>query len=205
MAKSFSTLSPIIWISEMTKIDIQLIKLGRLRVHMIGDNVLKEFAIPLPSHCNYLHAAYITSYGRLRLLEFMRKVPPENMVYCDTDSLFFFSKNWKTPFPVGDQLGMMKLEDKGKSITTYAPKVYSIDDVVKAKGVPRHLARQFVQEGYAEYDAPYKMREAITFYERGNTKRLSVWRRVRKEMRTRYAKKKLVDGLRWEPMILNRG
>ena len=135
----------------------------------------------------------------------MRKVPPENMVYCDTDSLFFFAKNWKTPFPIGDKLGQMKLEDRGAKITTFAPKVYSIDDVVKAKGVPRRLAKQFVEQGYAEYDAPYKLREAITFYERGNTKKLSVWRKVRKEMRTKYAKKKLVDGSLWMPLTLKRG
>jgi len=191
--------------TRLTQADIDRIKAGRLRVHMFGDNVLKEFAIPLPAHCNYLHASYITSYGRIRLLEFMRKIPPENMVYCDTDSLFFFSKNWKTPFPVGDKLGMMKMEDKGSRITTYAPKVYSIDDIVKAKGVPRRLAKQFVEEGYAEYDAPFKLREAVNFYERGNTRRLSVWRRVRKEMRTKYAKKIVVDGTRWMPITLKRG
>lgn len=191
--------------TKLTKNDIHEIKNGKLRVHMFGDNVLKEFAIPLPAHCNYLHASYVTSYGRLRLLECMRKVPPENMVYCDTDSLFFFAKNWKTPFPIGDKLGQMKLEDRGAKITTFAPKVYSIDDVVKAKGVPRRLAKQFVEQGYAEYDAPYKLREAITFYERGNTKKLSVWRKVRKEMRTKYAKKKLVDGSLWMPLTLKRG
>ena len=67
------------------------------------------------------------------------------------------------------------------------------------------MARKFVEQGYVEYDAPYKLREAVTFYERGNRKKLSVWRKVRKEMRTRYAKKKLVDGRYWEPLWLNRG
>jgi len=190
---------------KLKEIDLARIKRGELKVQMLGTNVLKEFFIPLPSHCNYLHASYVTSYGRLRLLEFMRKVPPENMVYCDTDSLFFFSKNWKSPSPTGDGLGEMKLEDKGSRITTYAPKVYSINDIVKAKGVPRNLAKKFVEEGYVEYNAPFKLREAVTFYERGNIKRLSVWRKVRKEMRTRYAKKNLVDGGRWMPLDLKRG
>lgn len=190
---------------KLREADLARIKRGELKVQMLGSNVLKEFFIPLPSHCNYLHASYVTSYGRLRLLEFMRKVPPENMVYCDTDSLFFFAKGWKSPFPTGEALGEMKLEDKGSRITTYAPKVYSINDIVKAKGVPRNLARKFVEEGYVEYNAPFKLREAVTFYERGNTKRLSVWRKVRKEMRTRYAKKNLVDGYRWMPLDLKRG
>lgn len=190
---------------KLTEIDLKRIQRGDLRVQMIGNNVLKEFFIPLPEHCNYLHASYVTSYGRLRLLEFMRKVPPEDMVYCDTDSLFFFAKDWKAPFPTGDGLGEMKLEDKGSRITTYAPKVYSINDIVKAKGVPRRLARKFVEQGYVEYDAPFKLREAVTFYERGNRKKLSVWRKVRKEMRTRYAKKKLVDGGYWMPLNLDRG
>lgn len=188
-----------------TENDIKLIQTGKLKVQMLGTNIMKEFFIPLPEHCNYLHASYVTSYGRLRLLEFMRTIPPENMVYCDTDSLFFFAKNWKAPFPTGDSLGDMKLEDKGSRITTYAPKVYSINDIVKAKGVPRHLARRFVEEGYVEYNAPFKLREAVTFYERGNTKKLSVWRRVRKEIRTKYAKKNLIDGGRWMPLSLKRG
>ena len=190
---------------KLTEIDLKRVQRGDLRVQMIGNNVLKEFFIPLPEHCNYLHASYVTSYGRLRLLEFMRKVPPQDMVYCDTDSLFFFAKDWKAPFPTGEALGEMKLEDKGSRITTYAPKVYSINDIVKAKGVPRRLARKFVEDGYVEYDAPFKLREAVTFYERGNRKKLSVWRKVRKEMRTRYAKKKLVDGKFWEPLCLQRG
>ena len=191
--------------ARLTQADVNQIKRGKLRVHMIGDNVLKEFMIPLPAHCNYLHAAYTTSYGRIRLLEFMRSIPAKDMVYCDTDSLFFFSKNWKTPFPVGSELGEMKMEDKGREIKTYAPKTYSIDDIVKAKGVPRRLARQFVEDGYVEYDAPFKLRESIQFYERGNSKKLSVWRKVRKEMRTKYAKKKFVDKYRWMPLILKQG
>ena len=185
--------------------DMKLIKEGKLKVQTLGDNVLKEFFIPLPDHCNYLHASYVTSYGRLRLLEYMRTIPPKDMIYCDTDSLFFFAKDWKAPFKTGDRLGDMKLEDKGTKITTYAPKVYSINDMVKAKGVPRHLAKKFVEEGYVEYSAPYKLREAVTFYERGNTKKLSVWRKVRKEMRTKYAKKNLVDGGHWMPLTMKRG
>ena len=175
---------------------------GQIKARPFGDNLLVEQAVPLPPHVNYVHAAHVTGYGRLRLMEFMRKIPLKDMIYCDTDSLFFFSKDKKLPFKTGSELGEMKLEGWGGRIDVYAPKMYSIDDVVKAKGVPRRLAKQFIENGQVEYDAPFKLREAINFYDRGNTRKLSVWRKVKKEIKTNYQKKILVDGKTFNPLQL---
>jgi hypothetical protein len=175
---------------------------GQIKARPFGDNLLIEQAVPLPPHVNYVHAAHVTGYGRLRLMEFMRKIPLKDMIYCDTDSLFFFSKDKKLPFKTGSELGEMKLEGWGERIDVYAPKMYSIDDVVKAKGVPRRLAKQFIENGHVEYDAPFKLREAINFYDRGNTRKLSIWRKVKKEIKTNYQKKILVDGKTFNPLQL---
>ena len=135
-------------------------------------------------------------------MEFMRQIPAKDMIYCDTDSLFFFSKDKKLPFKTGSELGEMKMEGWGARIDVYAPKMYSIDDVVKAKGVPRHLAKKFIENGEVEYDAPFKMREAINFFDRGNPRKLSVWRKVTKKIKSNYKKKILVDGSSFTPLKL---
>jgi len=175
---------------------------GSVKARPFGDNILVDQAVPLPPHVNYVHAAHVTGYGRLRLMEFMRKIPAKDMIYCDTDSLFFFSKDKKLPFKTGSELGEMKMEGWGARIDVYAPKMYSIDDVVKAKGVPRHLAKKFIENGEVEYDAPFKMREAINFFDRGNSRKLSVWRKVTKKIKSNYKKKILVDGSSFTPLQL---
>ena len=176
---------------------------GVVKARPFGDNILVDQAIPLPPHVNYAHAAHVTGYGRIRLMEFMRQIPEKDLIYCDTDSLFFFSKNKTLPFQTGSELGEMKMEGWGARIDVYAPKMYSIDNVAKAKGVPRAMAQKFITDGEVEYDAPYKMREAINFYDRGNSRKLSVWRKVTKKIKTDYKKKILVDGKWFSPLELN--
>jgi hypothetical protein len=153
--------------------------------------------MPLPEHVNYLHAAYVTSYARTRLLDALTATPWDKLVYCDTDSII---AEGKPSFPISADLGQFKLEKTWTYCKTYAPKIYEGDDTVKAKGVPSRLARQFIDTGHVEYEQPFGLREAIVGYDNGNAKQLSVWRKVEKKMRTKYDKKKLIDGHFW-PLI----
>ena len=173
-----------------------------------GRMALREQQMPLPEHVNYLHAAYVTSYARLRLLWFLRQVEPGNLIYCDTDSIIFWRGN-ELPFPISDRLGEMKLEGEADRAFTHAPKMYEFGDEAKAKGVRKDLARQFIETGRAEYDLPYKLRESIRFYEARfdasgrqtfgkNSRPVSVWRRVVKERQGSYDRKKL-KGTRYIP------
>jgi len=167
-----------------------------------GSKVLLETKIPLSPFTNYLHAAHVTSYGRIGLCEHLRKIPPEKLIYCDTDSTFFEGTEKTIPFPVSAKLGEMKLEgviDGG--CMTYAPKSYRLGKEWKAKGVPRKLAEEFLSTGTASYDLPFKMREAIAFFDRDNARRLSVWRKVEKVFRTEYDKKKMRKG-RFFPLTM---
>ncbi len=179
------------------------IRRGEMDATAYGDNLLMDRAIPLPKHCNYTHASYVTAYGRLRLIEFMKKIPVKDLVYCDTDSLFFFNKGDKLPFHTGRSLGEMKFEGWGKKVEVYAPKMYVFDDKAKAKGVPRRLAKKFIEEMSVEYDAPFRMREAIRFFDRGNTHKLSVWRKIKKQFRTNYRKKKLTASKHFIPLCID--
>lgn len=132
-----------------------------------GKKKLVDTYVPLPVHCNWLHAAYVTSYGRLKLMEFLRAVGRDRLIYCDTDSaIFWWPPRARLPFTLGDDLGQMKLVSREKICEVFAPKTYRVGRKYKAKGVPSRLARVFIRDGEVSFDAPFQLREAITFYNR---------------------------------------
>jgi hypothetical protein len=146
-------------------------------------------------HENILHGAYITSYARLRLLRFLRCMPADRLIYCDTDSLFFFQPpGSEPPFGLGKELGEMKLEARPQAVFTYGPKFYSVKardpqtgqvkTYYKVKGVPNRiserdrlrlgqgkikhaktLAQIFTERGEVEFLQPFKLRESIAYYD----------------------------------------
>lgn len=155
---------------------------------VFGNKILYDQGLPLAQHVNYLHAAYVTSYGRLELYKYLRKLG-ERVVYCDTDSVIFTGKQ---DIPIGKELGEMKYEGGSKfGCETFAPKAYVFDDEYKAKGVPREKAKEYIQKRVTTYWTPYKIREAVAFFDRDNARPLSTWRRVEKEFRAVYDKKTL--------------
>lgn len=175
-----------------------------------GTKLLADVAIPLPDHVNYLHAAYVTSYGRLKLMSYMDQVGAENLIYCDTDSLFFI---WDgpLPFPLSTTLGEMKLEDKPMWVQTRSPKMYRYETakkgrVTKAKGVPKKKQDEFYDTGCADFWQPWRLRESIVCADRipdpddEDVKVLGVWRRVMKRVVSGYDKKRLdSDGITYIP------
>ena len=167
-----------------------------------GSKVLVNMTMPLDQNTNWCHAAYVTAYGRLELLKYLKFAGIENMIYCDTDSVIFDVKNKQLPFQVGNELGVMKLVGHHKHCRTYAPKTYQIGKESKAKGVPQRLAAEFIRTGVAEFDLPFKFREAVVFFDRDNSKKLSVWRKVVKTMRAEYKKKKLIKS-RFYPLQIS--
>lgn len=187
-----------------------------------GEKVLVSYSMPLSEETNWSHAAYVTAYGRLELLKYLRKIGAANLIYCDTDSAIFdvpspqfnlqFSQSPRPGaitcgttsigFATGTDLGAMKLESWETCCRTYAPKMYQAGNHWKAKGVPQRLAREFIEKGVVQYDLPFKYREAVAFFDRDNVKRLSVWRKVEKRAVSGYDRKKLL-GKRFFPCKLS--
>ena len=155
-----------------------------------GSKILMDHAMPLPAFSNYLHAAHVLSYARLRLYHFLKLIPARDLIYCDTDSIIFFCEG-APPFPASRDLGEMKIEGWGGRCVPYLPKTYVFDDVYKAKGVPKKRAKDFIETGRAEYDLPFKLREAIHFYDAENSRKLSVWRKVEKIRAATYDRKRI--------------
>lgn len=176
-----------------------------------GSKLLTDVEIPLPPHVNYLHACYVTSYGRLTLLEYMEKVGAENLIYCDTDSLFFEWKGEAPPFPLSTNLGEMKLEDRPMWVETRSPKMYRYETAkkgrtTKAKGVPKRMQDTFYDEGCASFWQPWRLKESIASMNRipdeddEEVKILGVWRQVMKRVVSGYDKKRLgPDGVTYLP------
>lgn len=156
-----------------------------------GDKVLVNYQMPLSEETNWSHAAYITAYSRLELLRYMRIIGAASMIYCDTDSCIFDCPSGVIPFPIGSGLGEMKLESWESFCQTFAPKMYRVGNKYKAKGVPVRLAKKFITSGEAAFDLPFKLREAIRFFDKNNKRKLSVWREVVKTIKANYDKKKL--------------
>ncbi len=173
-----------------------------------GTKVLTDNQMPLPAFTNYLHAAYVLSYARILLFKYLKSVPADDLIYCDTDSVIFFCKN-ELPFPVNKNLGEMKLEAWGNRCTPFLPKTYIFGNsekknglTYKAKGVPKKNAREFIEAGSTEYDLPFKLREAIRFYDADNSRKLSVWRRVEK-IRAAVYDRKIISGKFFLPKKVN--
>ena len=177
-----------------------------------GTKLLTDVNTPLAQHVNWLHAAYVTSYGRLQLLKYLDMIPKDNLIYCDTDSVFFRCEG-EAPFPISMELGEMKLEDRVAMMICKQPKVYQVENEAgrvkyKVKGVPApreagdpNLQEQFFHTGQASFRMPYKFREAVSYFpqvEQGDitasTRMLSVWRDVSKRMIKEYDKKDLRGG-----------
>lgn len=186
-----------------------------------GEKVLVKYKMPLAKETNWIHAAYVTAYGRLELLKYLRMIGAENLIYCDTDSAIFdWPEGHLLPFDTGNELGQMKIEYRcsicgegwhseppckkavplnfWSNVQTYAPKMYIADGMYKAKGVPKKYQREYIEQGSAVFDLPFRFREAAAFFDRDNEKRLSVWREVEKINHAKY-EKKVLKGNRFFP------
>lgn len=164
-----------------------------------GDRALIPQNFPLRPPVNYMHAAFVTSYGRIELLKYLYQLG-ERVLYCDTDSVIFIGK--KPPFSIGKSLGEMKLVDKDKFFRFWQPKCYQLGNRFTAKGVPKDNAEEFLTTGKTSYWTPYQLKEALRFYYRGNKKRLSTWHNVNKKMQTQY-ERKLLKGDKYWPRKLD--
>lgn len=167
--------------------------------HPFGGKVLVEYEMPLQNFVNWSHAAHVTARGRILLARYLDKIGSQNLIYCDTDSAIFdWPPGKPLPFELGTAMGEMKLVGEENGAVTYAPKAYRFGKQWKAKGVPQRLAEDFLRDGKASFDLPFRLREAIMFFDRDNARELSVWHRVTRERRAPYDKKRLT-GNRYFP------
>lgn len=138
-------------------------------------------------HANVVWSAYVTSYARLRMLDYLRGL--RSIFYTDTDSLFTFDA-----LESSTELGGLKKEGVYKEVEFKGSKLYCLDDQVKAKGVPRKMAGDFFRTGKAIYKKPMRFKESRRRHLQPN-----VWSEVEKVNRKEYSKRKIVANGMTEP------
>lgn len=85
--------------------------------------------------------SFVTSYARIYLYELMKVAKKENVIYCDTDSLFLtidgHNNIKETEFVDDKKLGCLKLEKKG-NVNIFGCKDYNFNKVRKTKGISKN-------------------------------------------------------------------
>ena len=125
----------------------------------------RNAAVP---HMHVPISAHITALARRRLYDYMKPCP--DLFYCDTDSLLTSKE-----LPSSNELGDLKLEKEIQEGIFVAPKVYRVDDQVKAKGFS--LARdkgeartQFNRMMAGEKIEIHRMTRLRELYRKGQTR-----------------------------------
>lgn len=116
-------------------------------------NIDKSFSIPS-------FASYITSYGRVKLLQQLIKMENNSPVYCDTDSIFYEINDGS--IISSNELGAWKIEEKIVTEIRGLKNYKYIDNGVekhKLKGVPSKAIK--IAENIYEYENLLKTKEAL--------------------------------------------
>jgi hypothetical protein len=107
-----------------------------------GRMYLSSFAFPAIS-------TYITSIIRTRLLNLIEIAGWDNVFYFDTDGLIVNENGFeKLKDLIGEDIGELKIEEKGSNIEIIAPKFYSIEGKTKFAGIPKDA---FIDGDYIFY------------------------------------------------------
>lgn len=131
----------------------------------------------------------VTAYGRLKLLEYLTRVPRRSLYYCDTDSLIVNAEGYETlkPYISKNELGMLKIECVADDLVIYGAKDYKIAGVTKTKGVP--ATSTLTEEGKWEY---MQYQGFVSYLNQGAQGGM-IARMTQKERRTLYAKGIVTD------------
>ena len=141
-------------------------------------------------------ASFTTAYARMHLWDYMQKLDFEDLLYCDTDSIYTFSDRLEN----SKQLGKMKLEGIVKNFILIKPKVYVAQEEngkwkIRAKGIPKETVnlntfmRYVLGETIECQRGLRKVRTAVRKFEKeGNFLGL---KEIKRSLKTVYDKRKI--------------
>jgi hypothetical protein len=175
----------------------------------IGDAVIVEEDGGYAPQTNVVWGAYITAMTRSLLFKHIKNaiMAGNEIIYCDTDSIFISSGDWPESHPT--DLGALKHEGDLTYFKAILPKTYIYEmegkKNYKAKGVPSDQRERFLMAGRVEYRKPLKLRESLvrkTFNAIDQKKGLkpgmmaaNAWITVTKELKGEYTKRKVLPSL----------
>lgn len=123
----------------------------------------------MPEHCHVPISVFITSLARAALWRLMiQPVKAGNPIfYCDTDGFVC-----RHPFPSSDKLGELKHVRHVKEGIFIAPKLYRLDEKVKAKGFRSLTPEEFERVHTGEEIRVERMMRIKELYRTGSTEPL---------------------------------
>jgi hypothetical protein len=175
-----------------------------LKLSQIPDNfkefqglyILKQIG-DYPFFSNYIWSIYTTAYARIYLHEILSHFSRKSKVlYCDTDSIYWQGK--KDIFKFGSDLGDLNYEHEYEYMEIRGNKFYDVGGKIKCKGVPKKNMLEFFNKGYAEYQKPLRLKEAIRRNLQPN-----VWIDYTKKNKIIYNKRKVLPDGNTIPLIIN--
>lgn len=173
-------------------------------------------------YVNVMWGAMVTAYSRILLTKYLMQVPPDDLVYADTDSIYCINFEFQTD----RELGGMKLEKERYGWDSPQLKVYRHGDFYRAKGVPRprpynseehtdpryiklvknkqgepvqvyDYAHEFIETGRTTYKAPIRFKDSL----RSKRGKANQWVKTTKGINGTYDKKRIRDDWRCLPPI----
>lgn len=152
-----------------------------------GLAIYSQDGIP-PPWGNNVWPAFVTARARVRLAQEIETLAGSGArpLYCDTDSVIY--SGGKRRYPArASKPGTFESRGKFRQLLLVGKKEYALQSgtrwEVHAKGVPFSERFRYLTEGVAEFSRPTRIREAARD---GGTP--NVWKRVRKERRTKLEK-----------------
>jgi hypothetical protein len=152
---------------------------GKEKIYTLRDTTVST------GYQNVLIASYITAQARILLSNLLTK-NFDHLLYCDTDSLF----TTKSIVDKNKILGKLSFKRKHKDGIFIQPKLYMVGEQVKAKGLKLKTGKQFndyIKKGYTKVIRPVKIKTALR-----DGKKVNVWTKQKKEMRSMYSKREVL-------------
>ncbi|MBT9168429.1 MAG: hypothetical protein DDT19_01774 [Syntrophomonadaceae bacterium] len=135
-------------------------------------------------------ASHVTSYARMLLWEALQQAGMENVVYCDTDSLFLNKVGFEKLYQSGEggTLGAWGLKGQTSNLMVFGVKDYIFEDTRVMKGI-RKQARE-ISPGVFEQEQWPSFRGML---EAGGTKNYQT-KIIQKHVSRDYFKRAVLDG-----------
>lgn len=131
------------YISVHRKDVMKYVELGYTGKVSFGENyiMIKETDSYDASYTNPIISARITALARIELHKFKMKIKPDDLLYCDTDSVIIrnYNEKYKDKFLISDNLGDWKIEEENKKCKILGEKRYYIGNRVMISGVNQAL------------------------------------------------------------------
>lgn len=112
---------------------------------------IKDMGTFVPRYYFPIIPAYVNAFGRIYLDQFIRRIPEDDFLYCDTDSILFRGPH-KSKFPLSDRIGDFKIVTQEVPSRIYGRKCYSVDETIHVSGVSKiFLDKESFDKGTLTY------------------------------------------------------